>query len=744
MRIQSKKSSSAASKLLAMAKKGSSKTTIFFIFVSFILFCAFLPVFAPLPSLHSHSTRHSHRNSVNRKFEIESDRFWRDGEPFQIIGGDVHYFRVHPEYWEDRLLKAKALGLNTIQTYVPWNLHEPAPGKFVFEGFANIEAFLNLCHKLGLLVMIRPGPYICGEWDWGGFPGWFYSMNPTPKLRSSDPTYLQLVERWWGNLLPKFVPLLYDNGGPIIMVQIENEFGSYGDDQAYLHHLVTLARGHLGHDVIFMISRRYIINNLNFNANKDAKKMVIRNGQIGQRRENIVKEEDVVGEPKSGKEVNTLQMEARGKALRKDLFVGMLSFQKEFNAPGKSPPLSAEFYTGWLTHWGEKIAMTDADFTAAALEKILQKNGSAVLYMAHGGTNFGFYSGANTGVDEADYKPDLTSYDYDAPIRESGDVDNSKFNAIRRVIARYSSVPLPPVPSNNEKARYGAIHMQRKAFLFDMFDFTNATNVFESETPMSMEYVGQSFGFVLYFTEYKAKRGGRILSIPKLHDRAQVFISCPAGKNGARPTYVGTIERWFNNKLSLPDVKCHSNITLFILVENMGRINYGAFIFDRKGILSSVYLDGENVKGWKMFPVPLHNLNEMSTYNPITQTSYSALSEITSSRKKLIYEHENTSEEPAIYCGHFSIDKSSQVMDTFISFSNWGKGIVFVNDFNIGRYWPLRGPQCNLYVPAPLLKEGDNILVILELESPDPDLVVHTMDEPDFTCGSTGMSLHQL
>ncbi|KAK7325113.1 hypothetical protein VNO77_29199 [Canavalia gladiata] len=685
-------------KVLGMAKKRRWEATFFFIFVSLMIFCAFVPVFAPLPSFSSHPLTHSHPNKADRKFEIADDMFWKDGQPFQIIGGDLHYFRVHPEYWEDRLLKARALGLNTIQTYVPWNLHEPAPGKLVFEGIANIESFLKLCHKLGFLVMVRPGPYICAEWDWGGFPAWFYSMNPTPKPRSSDPTFLQLVERWWGNLLPKFAPLLYGNGGPIIMVQIENEYGSYGDDKAYLHHLVTLAKGHLGHDVILYTTD-------------------------GGSRENLEK--------------GTIRGDAVYSAV--DFTTGddpwpIFKLQKEFNAPGKSPPLSAEFYTGWLTHWGEKIAKTDADFTAAALEKILQKNGSAVLYMAHGGTNFGFYNGANTGVDEDDYKPDLTSYDYDAPIREAGDVDNSKFNAIRRVIARYSSVHLPSVPSNNEKTSYGPIHLQRKAFLFDMFDSTNSSNVFESETPMSMEYVGQLFGFLLYATEYKAKRGGRILFIPKLHDRAQVFISCPSEESGARPTYVGTVERWLNNKLSLPDTKCRSNINLFILVENMGRVNYGPFIFDRKGILSSVYLDGEKVQGWKMFPIPLHNLNEVSTYNPITLAAYSAFGERSSSRKRLINNYQNTSKEPAFYSGQFLIEKSSQVKDTFLSFNNWGKGIVFVNDFNIGRYWPLRGPQCNLYVPAPLLKQGDNSLVILELESPDPKLVVHTVDQPDFTC----------
>ncbi|KAK7261708.1 hypothetical protein RIF29_28026 [Crotalaria pallida] len=695
--------SASASNMLAMAKKQSFKATLLLVIIS-------LMVFAPLPSISSshHHAHHSLYNKVNRKFEIASDMFWKDGQPFRIIGGDLHYFRVHPENWEDRLLKAKALGLNTIQTYVPWNLHEPTPGKHVFEGFANIESFLKLCHKHGFLVMLRPGPYICGEWDLGGFPAWFFSMDPPPKLRSSDPTYLQLVDRWWGILLPKLVPLLYHNGGPIIMVQIENEFGSYGDDQAYLHHLVSLARGHLGHDVILYTTD-------------------------GGTRENLEK--------------GTIRGDAVFSAV--DFTTGdnpwpIFKLQKEFNAPGKSPPLSAEFYTGWLTHWGEKNAQTDADFTAAALEEILKKNGSAVLYMAHGGTNFGFYNGANTGGGKAVYQPDLTSYDYDAPIKEAGDVDNSKFNAIRKVIARYSSAPLPRVPSNNEKSIYGPIHLRRKASLFDTFDFTSSTNVFESENPMSMEQVGQLFGFLLYVTEYKANSGRSTLFISKLHDRAQVFISCPDEESGARPTYVGTIERWLNDRLSLPEAKCRSKIILFILVENMGRVNYGQFMFDRKGILSSVYLDGKTLKGWKMFHIPLHNLNEVPTYNPIMHAAYTAFNLKSTLRKRLINKSENTSKGPAFYSGRFTIDKPSQIKDTFISFKNLGKGIAFVNDFNIGRYWPLKGPQCNLYVPAPILKQGDNFVVILELESADQELVVHTVDKPDFTCGFSGMNLHQL
>ncbi|XP_054780948.1 beta-galactosidase 17 isoform X2 [Prosopis cineraria] len=686
-----------------MASKRSAKTTTSLILVFVLAICTFVPVFASLPSSfpHHHGNRSEAKNNVSRKFGISNDMFWKDGHPFQIIGGDLHYFRVLPEYWENRLLKAKALGLNTIQTYVPWNLHEPKPGKVDFEGIANIESFLKLSHKLGLLVMLRAGPYICAEWDLGGFPAWLLATDPSPKLRSSDPTFLKQVDRWWGNLLPKLVPLLYDNGGPIIMVQIENEYGSYGNDKAYLHHLVNLARGHLGHDVILYTTD-------------------------GGSRENLEK--------------GTIRGDAVFSAV--DFSTGddpwpIFKLQKEFNAPGKSPPLSAEFYTGWLTHWGENIAKTDADFTAAALKKILQRNGSAVLYMVHGGTNFGFYNGANTGQDEADYKADITSYDYDAPIRESGDVDNAKFNALRKVIAQYSSAPLPSVPSDNGKAGYGPIHLQKKAFLFDMLDLANPTNVTESENPLSMESLGQMFGFLLYMSEYTAKGGRSNLFIPKVHDRAQVFISCPSKESGPWPTYVGALERQMNNNLSLPETKCLSNINLYILVENMGHVNYGPFIFDRKGILSSVYLDGEILHGWRMLPIPLHNLNEVPTFNPIMQAAFSTFNRMLMHRKELIYKSENTSHAPAIYSGHFSIDKSKLIKDTFISFNNWGKGIAFVNEFNLGRYWPLRGPQCNLYVPAPLLKQGDNILVILELESPNPELVVHSVNEPDFTCAST-------
>ncbi|KAK9099328.1 hypothetical protein Syun_026373 [Stephania yunnanensis] len=685
----------------------SSKTTTIFLFVFLLLaiaaFGALFPSLPPLnvsttPSISRHS-RLSLGNGGERGFEIGDDKFWKDGEAFQIIGGDVHYFRIVPQYWEDRLLRAKALGLNTIQTYVPWNLHEPRSGEWVFEGIADIEAFLKLCQKLGFLVMLRPGPYICAEWDLGGFPAWLLGIEPSLRLRSSDPAYLQLIERWWGILLPKIVPLLYNNGGPIIMIQIENEYGSYANDKSYLHHLVSLARRHLGSNTILYTT-------------DGGSRATLDKGTI------------------PGANVFSAVDFTTG-----DDPWPIFKLQQEYNAPGRSPPLSSEFYTGWLTHWGEKNARTDASYTAIALETILSRNGSAVLYMAHGGTNFGFFSGANTGADESDYKPDLTSYDYDAPIKESGDIDNAKFRALQRVIKQYSTVSSPLVPPNNGRRRYGRLGMRKIASFFGVIEtLCDPKDMIEADNPMSMESVGQMFGFMLYVSEYRPKENGSILSIPKACLKAQVFVSC-ASRDDGNLIYVGTIERWSNMALSVSNNNCVSNIRLFILVENMGRVNYGSFIYDRKGILSLVLLDGHILKGWKMFPISFQNLDKLLKINSIMQDADS-IPVKPLFRKKLKSYSDITLKAPTFYEGHFKIDSVNQVKDTYLSFKGWGKGIAFVNGFNLGRFWPLVGPQCNLYVPAPVLKHGDNVVVILELDAPNPNLVVSSVDKPDFTCGS--------
>lgn len=410
--------------------------------------------------------------------------------------------------------------------------------------------------------------------------------------------------------------------------------------------------------------------------------------------------------------------------------------------PGKSAPLSSEFYTGWLTHWGERIATTDASSTAKALKRILCRNGSAVLYMAHGGTNFGFYNGANTGQNESDYKADLTSYDYDAPIREYGDVHNAKYKALRRVIHECTGIPLLQLPSKIERASYGLVEVQKVASLFDVIhNISDALKVAFSEQPLSMELMGQMFGFLLYTSEYQEKHSSSILSIPKVHDRAQVFVSCSHG-DVRKPRYVGIVERWSSKTLQIPSLSCSSNVSLYILVENMGRVNYGPYIFDQKGILSSVEIDGIILRHWKMHPVSLNavgNLSKLQLIMQMTDAEASKVSIYGDSENKLqdvsLYLNEGISEEPAFYEGHFHIDSESEKKDTFISFRGWNKGVAFVNNFNIGRFWPAIGPQCALYVPAPILKPGDNVIVIFELHSPNPELTIKLVKDPDFTCG---------
>ncbi|KAG9455716.1 hypothetical protein H6P81_000224 [Aristolochia fimbriata] len=660
----------------------------FFLLLAVVSLGAFFPAFAPLPAFSSFASSPRRNTTVDDpRFEIYGDEFWKDGQPFQIIGGDLHYFRVVPQYWEDRLLRAKALGLNTIQTYVPWNLHEPKRGEWMFEGIADLESFLKLAQKLGFLVMLRPGPYICAEWDFGGFPAWLLAIEPTMTLRSSDHSFLKMVEGWWDVLLPKVAPLLYSNGGPIVMVQIENEYGSYGEDKRYLQHLATLARRHLGENIILYTT-------------DGGTRETLRKGTL------------------KGADVFSAVDFSTGE----DPWP-IFELQKEFNAPGRSPPLSAEFYTGWLTHWGEKIAETNAAFTAKALETILSKKGSVVLYMAHGGTNFGFFNGANTGENESVYKPDLTSYDYDAPIKESGDVDNPKFKAIRTVIQRYSKDSVTSAPSDNEKGKYGKLKLQQIASFFEVLNIiSDPKAVIEAENPIRMELVGQMFGFILYITEYSATKNVSILSIPKVHDRAQVFISCTSVDSGNIPTFVGIIERWSNRKLTLPDIKCVSNTKLFILVENMGRVNYGPYLHDIKGILSTVSVDGIVLKQWKMLPISFQNMKNLLNVNPIQQVAESRA--------------EISREGPQFYMGQFSIDPTNQVKDTFLSFRGWSKGIAFVNNFNVGRFWPLVGPQCDLYIPAPILNQGENVVVVLELDDPHPELVLKFVDKRDFTCGA--------
>jgi beta-galactosidase len=637
----------------------------------------------------------------SHSFVIEQDQFRKDGVSFRILGGDIHYFRVHPQLWEDRLLRVKALGLNTIQTYVPWNVHEPRPGHFNFNGSADLVTFLKLAHKLELLVMLRIGPYIGGEWDLGGLPAWLLGLKPSVRLRSSDAQYLAQIDNWWKKLLPKVAPELFSAGGSVIMVQIENEYGSYGSDKLYLQFLQSQARFHLGNDVIIYTT-------------DVAEKESLRDGSLS--------EEGVfaaVNFPTGQDPASAFEL------------------QKRYNSPGMSPPLSAEFYAGGLTHWGEKLIKTDAKSTALAFDEILRLNASVVLYMVHGGTNYGFYSGANTGTGSSDYQPAITSYDYDAPIGEDGDVSGAKFQEIRKVVSKYVKGDLPEPPPLPPRTAYGEVTMKAMGSIFDVLKFvSNPPSGIKLEWPVPMERLRQGSGFILYRSYLPANvRPGSRLTVMEVNDRAQVFVGSATNNR----MFLGTLERWSRNSLTLPAAAAIPGLQLDILVENMGRVSNGLFMGENKGITEAVLLDDDPILDWHAHTIGLENIGGLkpSSFQKILPVNRE-LEIITTKIKRtpqLIRPFVDLVNGPFFYEGTLNV---TQLGDTFMSFRGWNKGVAFVNGFNLGRFWPSMGPQCTLYIPSPLLRLGQNKLIILELESSSPVQTLELVDRGAFTCGYLG------
>ena len=410
-------------------------------------------------------------------FTLDNDRFILDGSPFQIISGAIHYFRVHPDLWLDRLVRCKALGLNTVEVYVPWNFHETRPGEFKWSGGADLDLFISLAEDLGLMVLVRAGPYICAEWDFGGLPAWLASSaisgGGKMKIRSSDPIYLQHVDRWWRTLLPRLAPRMRSAGGPVLMVQIENEFGFClgGNDEAYLRHLADLAHEILGKDAVLFTTDSPMF---------------------------------VYGGSLQGESVFTAVDFGPGWFSPEQYFAA----QKAMNPPGKSPPMDSEFYTGWLSHWGEGMANTSSVLTATDADILLKwanGTGSLNLYMAHGGTNFGFWQGANVIIGGI-YMPHITSYDYDGPISESGQYnqpgiggDGSKFHLLREIFIKASGVTPPEIPEEALIRDYGHVTLHNVGSIMAA---APAVPII-SDRPLPMEEYGQSQGIIIYRTEIK-------------------------------------------------------------------------------------------------------------------------------------------------------------------------------------------------------------------------------------------------
>ena len=606
-------------------------------------------------------------------FTIANDRFVKDGRPFDIRSGSIHYSRVPPEYWQDRLQRMRALGLNAVTTYVPWNFHETVEGQFDFSGAADFGKFLDIAATEQLVVMLRPGPYICGEWEFGGFPAWLLTKDGI-EFRTNETSYITAVDKWWGELLPRVKPHLYSAGGSVVMVQLENEFDGWGSYQqpeghAYMNHLYDIASGALGTDVIFST-----VDGADDGApfQNDSRVFATVDG---------------------------------GLSSTPDGYLGSFAQQKRFNAPGNSPRMWTELWEGWFTSWGESTDQQNktAEEVGAGVAAMLAANASFSLYMAHGGTNFGFWSGAEGGG--ADIQPILTSYDYNAPIGEAGDHTigsdgKDVFAAIQTAIAKAVgpaaiSEP-PPIP----KRSYGVIATPQTVPLLVAVEHLASCSphaVDPGAKLPTMEQLGQNFGLILYErpAECNSRFGsGTSLTLTgrTLFDRAQIFVDGVSGGPAVyRDKECGCAE---NGPGSTCSIGVPAGEHLAVLVENMGRVNFGNALSDeRKGINDMPPLPGN----WTATCLDLNAQAVQSL--PFGQT--------------VQHDQRRGAGLPVFRRGSFSIDGAPA--DTYIDTEGLEKGFIWVNGFNLGRYWETQGPQHALYCPAPFLRRGENTIIVLDL-----------------------------
>lgn len=561
---------------------------------------------------------------------IDDKDFLIDGEKTRIISGAIHYFRVVPEYWEDRLAKLKACGFNTVETYMPWNLHEEYEGQFNFTGMLDIEHFIEIASKLDLYVIIRPGPYICSEWEFGGLPSWLLTKSNL-KLRCDEPQFIFYASRYLKEVFRRLKKHLINHGGNIIMMQVENEYGSYGMDTSYMNKMADLYKQE-AMDVFL------------FTSDGDDDSML--NG---------------------GRADGIFKVVNFGSDCHRN-FTHLRKFQKE------GPLMCGEFWNGWFDHWGEEHHIRAADDTAKEFEEILKLGGSINFYMFHGGTNFNFYNGANH---FGTYQPTVTSYDYHCLLNENGD-RTEKYYACKAVLEKYGyKVDTIEVHEQPRRA-YGSVKLTEYAPLFNQLDAFSTTKKVASYT-LPMEYLGQNFGFILYRTQLRGPFQTRPLKIMGLHDRALIY------GNGR---LLGIQERDQASDEVMIEVSTNEIYQLDILVENMGRINYGPELYDYKGITKAVLLGLQEIHGWEMYSIELKDFSRIK-YEAVEETKL-----------------------PALYKGTLNIE---EVADTFIYLDHFEKGNVFINGFNIGRYFK-RGPQRSLYVPAPLLKKGENCIEVFDLQ----------------------------
>ncbi|MEP7231326.1 MAG: beta-galactosidase family protein [Ginsengibacter sp.] len=564
------------------------------------------------------------------KFTLGKEDFLLDGKPLQIISGEMHPARIPREYWRQRIQMAKAMGCNAIAAYIFWNYLETKEGQFdLSTGNKNVAEFIRICKEEGMWVLLRPGPYVCAEWDFGGLPSYLLKI-PDIKIRCMDTRYMAAVTRYITRLAKEVAPLQCTNGGPIVMVQIENEYGSYGNDKVYMEALRKL----------------WLKNGINvpFYTSDGATPYMLEAGNID------------------------------GAAIGLDSGSDSADFAQATKRNPNVPAFSGETYSGWLTHWGEKWQRPDTNDLKKEVTFLLENKKSFNFYVVHGGTNFGFTAGANAFSPTA-YQPDITSYDYDAPINEQGQ-PTAKYFMLRNLISKYVSYKIPEVPKPIAMIDVPAVTMKKAQNLFN-YDVP----VIKSPQPKPIEDFGQNQGLVIYKTKLIGHKSGK-LKIWEPHDYALVFL------NGE---FIDTVYRdggkW---EVTLPKSDVVDPL-LEIVVEGMGHINFAQFMIDRKGITDRVTLNGMTLMNWDISLLPMDEA--FIQYPP----------KLNSKKFK--------SDKPCnFFKGEFML---AQTGDSYFDMSNYSKGMLYVNGHNLGRYWNI-GPQQRLYCPASWLKKGKNEIIVFD------------------------------
>ena len=561
-----------------------------------------------------------------------------------VKAAELHYPRIPKPYWDQRIKLCKALGMNTVCLYVFWNSHEPQPGVYDFTEQNDLAEFCRLCQQNDMYVILRPGPYVCAEWEMGGLPWWLLKKKDV-RLRESDPYFIERVALFEEAVAKQVKDLTIANGGPIIMVQVENEYGSYGEDKGYVSQIRDIVRANFGNDIaLFQCdwASNFTLNGL----------------------------DDLIWTMNFGTGANVDQQFAKLKQLRPN-----------------SPLMCSEFWSGWFDKWGANHETRPAADMIKGIDDMLSRGISFSLYMTHGGTNWGHWAGANS----PGFAPDVTSYDYDAPISESGQT-TPKYWALREAMAKYMD--------GEKQAKVPALI---KPISIPAFRFTEMAPLFENlpaakkdENIRTMEEYNQGFGSILYRTTLPELKSPATLTVNDAHDYAQVFVD---GK------YIGKLDRRNGEKqLVLP--ACVKGSRLDILVEAMGRINFGRAIKDFKGITKNVELSMDingypfvcDLKNWEVF-------NIEDTYEFYQGMKFQPIESLTDRLGQRI---------PGVYRAKFQVKKPS---DTFLNFETWGKGLVYVNGYALGRIWEI-GPQQTLYVPGCWLKKGENEIVVFDIVGP--------------------------